>query len=187
MNHKQNTPKIALLHTDDVGNEYEAIRQTLEYFGYEVFRKAIGRPKDFVDIISGENEFFAALPIWVLSVHGEDGQILMPELAEEVYVEKEPRGPISADFIKRNARFSQQLIISTGCTLGSESMGQAFLKSGAMGFIAPANYIEGNAALIFIHHFFYLFSQNPSDTNKAFKKASSIDKETSIFNWYKKY
>jgi hypothetical protein len=85
--------KIALLHTDDVGNEFEAIRQTLEYFGYDVFRKAIGR---------------------------------------------------------------------------------------------PADYIEGNAALLFIYHFFYQLTVAPSDVGGAFQKARSIDKETKIFTWNRK-
>jgi hypothetical protein len=178
--------KIALLHTDDVGNEFEAIRQTLEYFGYEVFRKAIGRPADFVEVINGKNEFLAQIPIWVLSVHGQEGKFVMPELGKDVYQKTEPRSNIGPDFIKQHGRFGRQIVLTTACTLGNDSMASAFLENGASAFIGPADYIEGNAALLFAQHFFYQLTVAPSDVEGAFNKARAIDKETSIFTWHTK-
>ncbi len=179
-------PPVLILHTDDVGNEHEAIRQTLEYFGYEVFNKAIGRPADFVDFISGKNEWSARFPIWVLSVHGEEGRIIMPELGNDVYFEGEPRVPIGPELLSRHARFSGQCVLTTGCSLGSGQMARAFIENGADSFIAPADYIEGNAALLFIHHFFYQLTLDTSDKRTAFLQAQGIDKETRMFTWKEK-
>lgn len=178
--------KVALLHTDDVGNEFEAIRQTLEYFGYEIFRKAIGRPADFVDVISGKNELWGQIPIWVLSIHGEEGKFVMPVLGKGVYQTEEPRSNIGPDFIREHGQFSGQLILTTGCSLGSSLMSRAFIERGTNNFIGPSDYIEGNAALLFIHHFFYQLTIAPSGIERAFNKARLIDTETAIFSWSKK-
>jgi hypothetical protein len=183
-NNKMPLPPIGLLHTDDVGNEYEAIRQTLEYFGYEVFRRAIGRPANFVNIINGEDELFAQLPIWILSVHGEDSCFLMPELAEDIYEQEEPRQPIDADFLLKNGRFNKQLILTTGCSLGTGRMAQAFIQNQATVYIATPEYVEGNASLLFIHHFFYQLLKKPQRFKEAFLKANAIDEETQAFRFF---
>ena len=64
-----NTVLIAAI--GSTGNEPEALRQTLEAFGYFVVTKYIGRPADLTDILGGrlplEPDFL------VLSCHGRDG------------------------------------------------------------------------------------------------------------------
>ena len=83
----------------NTGSEAEALRQSLEAFGYFVAIKYIGRPNDFVSVLKGELVFEPDSII--LSCHGDDGEILMPLLGENVYEPNEPRGNMSGTDIER--------------------------------------------------------------------------------------
>lgn len=71
-----------------------AIRSTLEYFGIRVNMHWIGRPNDFVDVLSGK-EFDKNIDYLILNFHGDEGRFCMPELGEDVYEINEPRGEFS--------------------------------------------------------------------------------------------
>ena len=162
----------------DTGNEPEALRQTLEAFGYFVVTKYIGRPADLTDTLSGQ------LPLepdfLVLSCHGEQGGILMPGLAESVYREDEPRGPFSADDVTRCLRLSGKVILNLGCSTGNPPLADAFARDNT--YIAPTDDVEGNSALLFAIRFFYELAQNGRTVSEACSLARSTDEETSLFH-----
>lgn len=175
-------PYIGILDLQDAGKEAEAIRQSLEYFGYQTILYTIGRPDDFIQIISGRNRL-SLLAALIICGHGKDDCLIMPKLADSVYLEEELRTNFGAFEIIQYAHFRQELILSTACGFGEAEVGSAFLRKGAKAFMAPTAEIEGNAALLFVIHFFYQYKQG-IPIEKAYSLASRLDQETEIFKLF---
>ena len=171
---------VLIVKMGDVGNESEALRQVLERMNYFVCMKIVGRPNDFIDFLKGNIFDF---DIAILSCHGEDGEICMPILGENVYTESEPRGNLSADEIIKNLKFADKVVLSLGCTTGRKDMAEAFSKNNT--YIASDDYIKGDSALFFAIRFFYELSKN-SDIKSAFDVARQSDEETKLFKLYLK-
>lgn len=171
---------ILILVIGGTGNEPEALRQALEYFGFFVAVKYIGRPKDFMAVLGGETVFDPDCII--LSCHGEDGEIIMPVLGEAVYEADEPRGNVTASDIDKYLNLQGKLILNLGCTTGEKAMATAFAKQNT--YVASNDYTEGNAALYFAVTLFYELSKDGVSVAEAFKKAKSTDSETQLFQIY---
>lgn len=161
----------------NTGSEAEAVRQSLESFGYFVAVKYIGRPNDFVSVLNGDLIFEPDAII--LSCHGEEGEILMPLLGENVYEPNEPRGNMSASDIDKYLKLQDKLILNLGCTTGETAIAKAFSKQNT--YIAPDDYIEGNAALYFAISLFYELSKEGARLEEAFKVAKANESETELF------
>lgn len=157
--------------------EAEAIRQVLESFGCLVLTNYIGRPNDLISVLSGAIPFDP--DIVILSGHGENGAIIMPVLADSVYTEHEPKGNFSSAEISQHLSLTGKTIISTCCTTGSAELSEAFSRENA--YIAPADYIEGSAALLFMVDFFYQIIHRNLTIEDAWNHARSLDKETEQF------
>ena len=169
--------KILIVCIGNIGNETEAIRQTLEYFGALVLVKYVGRPQDFIDVLQGQLPFDADSIL--ISCHGEAGRIIMPELGEEVYTSSEPRGSFGATELEKYCCLKDKLIVNTGCTTGEEALAEVF--SHANTYIAPGDYVEGNSALMFVQRFYYEMVQNEKSVEEAFEIAKAMDTETDLF------
>lgn len=174
---------IGIIVGPEVGNEAEAIRQSAEYFGYQVVVKYLGRPNDFMQLLRGENRLFNGIKTWIFSMHGEAEQFILPELDVSIYEEGEPHSPIGIEFLQGQLRLKKQLILNTGCTLGSASIADIFIASGAKAYIGATDYIEGNAALLFTTHFLYEW-QKGVRLSVAFDRATAVDQETGLFRFY---
>lgn len=174
---------IALVVIGEVGQEPIAIRSTLEYFGFRVIYYPIGRPNDFIAILSG-NTLYPDISDVIICAHGKAGGIIMPILDSTIYDKEERSGDFTPEIIAQFGKLPDKIIITTGCTLGVEPMAAAFLKTGCKNFIGATNYIDGNAALIFVQTFYYKMASGETVEN-AYKFASKIDKETSLFKLYK--
>ena len=177
------TLKVAILVGPDTGNEYEAIRQTLEYFGAQVMVFFIGRPKDFTDCLQGASRY-QGFDHYLLSFHGEDGAFCMPKLASDVYLPDEPKTNLNATDINTLCQLNAALILCTGCTLGSKDMAKSFLDNGVHHYIGTPEYIEGNAMLLFIHRFYYEILSSNISLEEAAKISSNTDSETKLVRFY---
>lgn len=173
-----NTVLIAAV--DGTGSEPEALRQTLEVFGFFVATKYVARPRDLIDILEDKIPFHA--DYLIISCHGENGAILMPCLGESIYDADEPRGNFSAAEIERFCKLSGKTILNLGCTTGKKSIAGAFSKNNQ--YIAPMDYVAGNSALYFAARFFYEIAQNGCTVYDAWQRASSTDEETGYFAFY---
>lgn len=159
-----------------IGNEVEVFRQTLEAFGYLVIVKYIGRPNDFITIL--EDCFPVKYQYLVLSCHGDDGQFIMPVLGDGIYTPDEPRGNFSDIEIERYLKLKEKIIISSGCTTGMPDISRVFGRENC--YIAPKDYIEGNAAILFVIRLFYELIKGEL-LEVAFKIAKCMDEETELF------
>lgn len=166
----------------NTGNEPEALRQVLESFGCLVLTKYIGRPNNFISVLNGAIPFDPDFVI--LSCHGQDGEIIMPVLGDFVYTEDEPRGNFSPSEISQHLHLTEKVIISTGCTTGTSELAATFSKCNV--YIAPDNYVEGNAVLLFVVDFFYQIVQKKCSIYDAWNHARALDAETSQIVFYSK-
>lgn len=171
---------ILIVVIGSVGNEPEALRQSLEYFGFFVAVKYVGRPNDLIAVLQGE--FVLDPDCIILSCHGEDGAIIMPELGADVYDEREPRGNMTAADIEKHLQLHGKLILNLGCTTGATALATVFSKQNT--YIASADYTEGNAALYFAISLFYELSKDGVSIEDAYEKAMGTDNETQYFKMF---
>lgn len=173
---------IGLLEIGHVGQEAIALRATLEYFGYRVVYYPVARPKDLI-VILNKTDLYQDVSTLIISAHGEAGEIILPELAKAVYEADEPVGNFGPDEIMAYAQLEGVGVLTTGCGLGLPVLGEAFIKAGAAFFIGPTDDIDGNAALLFVQHFFYQIKKG-QELHTAFESASKVDQETAFYRLY---
>ncbi|MCU5515348.1 hypothetical protein OCF62_12265 [Bacillus wiedmannii] len=75
--------------------EAQSIRASLEYFGAKVVTYWIGRPRKFINILSGKG-LYNDINYVIFCFHGEEGEFVMEELGEDIYEQDEPRGYFGA-------------------------------------------------------------------------------------------
>ncbi|MDF1508648.1 delta-aminolevulinic acid dehydratase [Robertmurraya sp. DFI.2.37] len=163
----------------DSALEAQAIRSGLEVFNVRVITYWIGRPNDLIKLIT-ENES----DYLILSFHGVEGELVMPELGEMVYEDNEPKKNFGATEILEYGRLNKQLVIGNGCTLGDPELANAFLKIGCRAYIGPKDCIDGDASFYFIIRFFYELLSNQRSEKEAYELAKSTDQETCLYEWY---
>jgi hypothetical protein len=176
---------VALVCGPDCDMDTQAIRATLEYFGARIFTYWIGRPSDFISVLSGE-DLYVNTDMIVLNFHGDEGAFIMPELGEEVYEEGEPKDDFGPDEIKRFAMLDGKTVIGNGCSLGEPALAKAFLESGCEIYIGPDDYPDGNDALMFTMRLFYEIIQNQKSVKEAYQLARSMSDELSMFQIYER-
>lgn len=165
----------------NAGNEPEALRQILESFDCLVLTQYIGRPNDFISVLGGIKHFDP--DVIIISGHGEGGTFIMPVLDNSVYTKNEPKGNFSSAEIREYLKLTGKTIISTCCTTGASDVAAVFSKENV--YIAPADYIEGNAVLLFMVDFFYQIIQRNQTIEGAWNHARSLDEEAAQFAFYK--
>ncbi|MGE6538694.1 delta-aminolevulinic acid dehydratase [Bacillus luti] len=164
--------------------EAQSIRASLEYFGARVVTYWIGRPKDFVNVLSGK-DLFNDINYVIFCFHGEEGKFVMEELGEDIYEQDEPRGYFGSAEIYKYAKLHNTHIVNSGCTLGEQKLAESFLRSGAKSYIGSIDYVDGNAALMFTIRLFYGLISHEKKLEDAFQEAKLIDEETRTFRFYK--
>ena len=171
---------ILIINLEGTGNEAEALRQTLEHMHFFVGMKNIGRPKDLMEVFAGEIPFDPDCII--ISCHGDQGKIIMPVLGESVYYKNEPRGDFSSEEITQFLNISGKVIINLGCTTGRNDIAAVFSANNT--YIAPRDYIAGNAALFFTIKLFYELASKQCAVEAAYLSARETDDETRLFCLY---
>lgn len=164
--------------------ESMAIRAALESFGARVTLHLIGRPNDLIDVLSSV-DLHGKMDYLILNFHGDEGRFCLPELGEDVYEDNEPKsiyfGPLD---VQTYSRLQGVKVIAAGCTLGWEQLATAFLQSGCHSYLAPNDYIDGNANLMFLIRFFYEIISHHKNQQEAFELAQAIDSETAMYKLY---
>ena len=155
----------------------DELRCVLEYYGYLVVMHYTGRPQRFIELLQGK--MITKFDFIIIDCHGDDGDIIMQELHESIYFPDEPRGNFGINEINKYLSWKDTCIINIGCSTGVEKMAKAFVKNNNI-YIAPNDDIEGDSDLVFVVLFFYYLTRG-FDIETAYKKASSLDDETSLY------
>jgi hypothetical protein len=138
--------------------EAVALRAVLEQFGVRVQLFGVGQARHLVRALGGE----ATAPYVVLACHGDEGRILLPELAEEVERFQPVHGSLGPDDVRRFARLPGSVVISTGCGTGTPALAEAFLDAGASAYLAPAGAPFGYASVFAPLYVFYKLTEQRS-------------------------
>lgn len=175
---------VLLVNMGDTETEVEAIRQSLEVFGYKTLKLSIGRPNDFIGVLNGCDYF--NYKYLIISCHGIEenniAKIIMPKLHESVYLNDEPKENFGSDQIKKYNKLTNKIIISTGCLTGNSELADSFAINKNI-YIAPNGYPEGTSALMFVINLFYQL-QKTNDIKTSYELSKSIDNETKIFDMF---
>ena len=158
------------------GNESEALRQTLEYFGYQIIKSVIGRPADLKKQLNANHARFV-----ILSVHGVQGKIVMPVLASNIYLPSEPRGDLAPKDLMDLEDLLGVHLITSGCSLSNTAWQNLWHDKQVSSFIGPSADIEGNSSLQFLLRLFYELKQHNRSMASAFAIAKGIDNQTTCF------
>ena len=174
--------KKVLVVSSECDGEALAIRDCASVFGALTTFAGIGRPSDFISVLSGQ--VVPDADIVILCAHGDNGAFLMPELADEVYYDGEPRN-IDAETVSSCLALKEKLIVSTACTTGTGDTARRFSETGN-DYVAPCDYIEGSAAFFFTVRFLYEHLALRKSARDAFVSASESDPETKLFRFFPK-
>ena len=179
------TRKMVAIVDIDSGINSEALRHTLEDFGYFVIVYGVGRPQDLIDILQGNT--ITKFDFIIISCHGEEnGDLIMWELGEDIYFPDEPRGNyFGFNEVNKYLALTDTCIIGLGCYLGHEDMAKAFAKNNNI-YIAPTDAVDSGGLVFTILFFYYLSEKIYStqcgfDIETAYKKASAVDAMTGSF------
>lgn len=160
--------------------EVLAVRSVLEYWGIKVNIHFIAKAQDIVDVFGGD----MANNILIMC-HGVNDGICLPELAPEIEIAQpfcKVLTPADLDtFLELNA----QTVVCTGCKTGSPSFVNTFLSKGAKCYIAPNDFPEGSASLLFVINLYYHLLVNEVTVDEAYARASIIDGETEMFEIFR--
>lgn len=131
------------------------MREALEACGIRVNRFRVGQARHLVRALSTE----ATADYVVLACHGDEGRILVPELAPEIERFQPFHDGLGPEEIRRFVRLAGSVVIATGCDTGGDELAQAFFGAGAAAYVAPAGAPFGYASLFAPLLLFYELTQ----------------------------
>ena len=124
-------------------DETAAIRGALELMGVHVQVFPMGLAQHAVNVLSGtvgSGEYL------LLACHGDEGAIVLPELAPEVAATQRWHTRLTADALRKTTRPPGRVAIGLGCDMGHQALANAFLASGCRAYIGPAGAHSGTRA-----------------------------------------
>ncbi len=111
----------------------EALRAALETFGIGVERTRVGQGRHLVSALSRESP----APFVVLACHGDEGDVVLPELAPELERHQPFSRRVTPEQLRSFARLDGATVIATGCDTGHPDLVRAVLDCGAAAYVAP--------------------------------------------------
>ena len=165
----------------DSGLEAQAIRAVAEAWGVTVAVTWVGNSGQIVDVLSGQ----PTDDILMLTGHGDERGLLLPELAEAVRSHYPYHGVIRPDDFAQFIHLAGNLVINTCCWGGERSLADIFLQHGAQWYIGPTDALEGDAALMYTLEFLYTYLHNGYQIQKAHHAASHRGDDRHLFTLYR--
>jgi hypothetical protein len=167
----------------DTGCGASAIRGALEGFNIQTRMHYIGNAKHLVSLLGSRDYLHKTI---ILSCHGDQGHMVLPELAQELERTMPYKKRLTSSDLLEFLNLKGHTVINTGCGLGHSEFAASFLAKGSENYIGATDYIEGNAALMFVIAFCYFYFSEGITIDAAFNKAYSLDNETKLFKLWKK-
>jgi len=141
----------------DTNGQGVALRPLLEQLGIQVELCRVGQARHLAAALTAPD-----VPYVVIECHGDGGDIVLDELAEEVQ-RYQPFGPrVSPDDVRRVADLRGATVIATGCELADDAMADAFLDAGAEAYVAPTGAPFGYASVFAVAMLFYDLTEGRS-------------------------
>jgi len=163
------------------GWEGLALRAALEGFDLRVNLFPIGRPRHLIDVLSGQS---ATSPHVVLSCHGDERGILLPELAPQIAKGEPFVDVLTPKHVRDFARLPDRTVVCTGCYTGTPALAQAFFVAGCEAYVAPTGEPTGSAALFFCIALYYHLAARSVSIGEAVHAAGAADAMTGMFQLF---
>ena len=160
--------------------EGAAIRPALEAFGIRVNLLRVGQARQLVAALSGE----ATAPFVVVACHGDEGTIVIPELAEEMERFQPFRRRCGPRELRTFTRLSGNVVIATGCETGTPELAEVFLTGGASAYVAPAGAPFGYASIFAPIFLFYELVERRS-LEQAVQRLRAHDAELAMWRLFR--
>jgi hypothetical protein len=158
----------------------DAVRAGLECFGIRTRRTHVGQSRHLIAALSEKT----GADFLLLLCHGDDGGIVLPELAEDVERYQPFHRRITPANLRDFARLDHKVVMATGCDTGHPGLAQAFLDCGAAAYIAPIGAPFGYASYFAPILLFYELTQRRS-LDEAVARLRAHDTELSMWRLYR--
>ncbi|MER6358189.1 hypothetical protein ABT186_42050 [Streptomyces sp. NPDC001634] len=158
------------------------LRDALEVFGVRVNYLRIGQPRHLVAALDGNRPI---APYVIVCCHGDEGRILIPELAEELARFQPFNGALGPDRIRQYFRLPGSVVVATGCDTGDPALADAFLDAGARVYIAPREAPFGYASVFAPLFLFYELTERRT-LEEAVERLRAHDGELAMWQLYQR-
>ncbi len=176
------SPRVHIL-AIDVALQAQLIRAAAEHFGAFVTMTWVGNSAQIVGYLTD----YPAAEVIIISGHGEERGLVLPELGEEfkhLYPYGNVIGP--ADFAEF-LHLQGNIVINNSCLGGMPEMASVFLDHGAEIYIGAVDYPDTAASSKYAVDFLYSYLvENPKDAAKAHEAASSHADDRQQFKMYRR-
>ncbi|HWH95363.1 MAG TPA: hypothetical protein VNT03_15995 [Baekduia sp.] len=158
------------------------MRAPLERFGIGVRLMRVGQARHLVAALGGQ----ADAPFVILDCHGDEGRIVLPELADEVDRHQPLHGSVGPQELRSFARLRPgAVVICTGCDTGTHELAGSFLDNGASAYVAPAGAPFGYASVFAPLLLFYELTERRS-LRDAVRRLRQHDQELSMWRLFER-
>ena len=172
--------KVHILEIES-GLEAHAIRYAAEYWGAFVTVTWVGNSAQVVEFLSNKPDH----DVIVISGHGDERGLLLPELVKEIRSEYPYNYVIRPEDFAKFLKLDGNTIINASCACGVQSMADVFLAGGTRYYIAPNDYPQGDASLMYLLNFMYEYMQNEHDVEVAHQISSEHSDDRRQFTLFK--
>lgn len=167
---------------DIEGGFARPLRDGLEAFGVQVNYLRVGQPRHLVAALDGTRPI---APYVILSCHGDEGRILMDEVADELAAFQPFNGPVGPDRVREHFRLPGSVTLVTGCDTGDPALADAFLDAGAARYIAPRGAPFGYASMFAPLFLFYELTEQRTP-EEAVERLRAHDEELAMWQLYRR-
>lgn len=150
-----------------------AIRSLLESLGIQVRIHYVGNVQQLVYLLQQEELH----KIVILSCHGDEEGLILPALSNDLELQMQYHNHLKSSDFLQFLNLHEQIIINTGCCLGSAEFSGNFITKGASAYIGSVDYIEGGVLVIFMITLLYYFLSKKVPLIEAFERACNLDEQ----------
>ena len=163
-------------------SEAHAIRAVLELMGIHVQVFPLGLAQHAVNVLSGSVGTGEYL---LLACHGDEGAIVLPELAPEVAATQRWHTRLPADAVREIVHLPDRTVIGLGCDMGHPALADAFLGGGCRAYIGPESGPFRYASALFPALLFYELTELRSLAD-AVQRIRGWDAEMAMWRLYER-
>ncbi|MCF3118824.1 hypothetical protein IPZ68_03740 [Streptomyces arenae] len=169
--------EVDLIDVEDGGAR--ALRDGLEAFGVQVTYVRVGQARHLVAALDGRTRHVA--PYVVIACHGDEGSVLVPELAPEIARFQPFDGGLGPAEVRAHVRLPGSTVVVTGCDTGEPALAEAFLDAGASAYVAPRGAPFGYASVFAPLFLFYELTERRT-LPEAVSRLRAHDEELSMWH-----
>lgn len=164
------------------GDEAEAgaIRSGLELMGVQVRVFPMGLAQHAINVLSGAE---GAAEYLLLACHGEEGAIVLPELAPEVAATQQWHTRLPPDALRTIIRLPGRVVVGLGCDMGHADTASAFLAGGCRAYVGPQGGPFRYASALFPMLLFYELTERRS-LHEAIDRIRRWDAEMAMWQLF---